>query len=334
MTSHLEDGTIHELLDGEIPSAELPPIQAHLASCAECRTRLDAARLHVAEADELIEALDAPAQPAIVLPVGGVPHHGRPWIRQLAWAASIAVAVGTGYYARGSVVPLVRPAPVAVGENGSEAARTSAPLSQLPMGDDARERKASDVAQPKAVAAPGEPSLREAARSDAREAAGASAPPSVPTSAAIRQRADGEFAAKLPTDRIGNVLALQPGVMASSTEAAAPADAPSANTADRLARGARPEAVMRDQVASKQAAVDTISFQESVRLLGGRLRLIEGLVPVRLEAIGREVRVIYPLANGELVLAQSLVDGVPIVRLTGPAGFPADSLAVLRRKVQ
>ncbi|MBA3575775.1 MAG: hypothetical protein H0W37_12645 [Pseudonocardiales bacterium] len=138
----------------------------------------------------------------------------------------------------------------------------------------------------------------------------------------------------MPIDRIGNVVALQPGAIASPTEAAALAPAPSANAADRLARIARPGTAMRDQVASKQAAVDTISFQDAVRLLGGRLRLIEGLVPVRLEARGREVRVIYPLAQGELVLAQAVVDGVPIVRLTAPEGFPADSLAVLRRKVQ
>ena len=53
MTSHLDDGTIHELLDGEIPSAQLPPLQAHLAACAECRARLDSARELVDFSDEL-----------------------------------------------------------------------------------------------------------------------------------------------------------------------------------------------------------------------------------------------------------------------------------------
>ena len=114
MTSHLDDGTIHELLDGEIPSAHLPPLQSHLASCAECRARLMAARELVDFSDELVELLDDPpiAAPASVV-VTPLPTRApsRPWIRQLAWAASIAVAVGAGWYARGDVqqvLPAVR----------------------------------------------------------------------------------------------------------------------------------------------------------------------------------------------------------------------------------
>jgi hypothetical protein len=94
----------------------------------------------------------------------------------------------------------------------------------------------------------------------------------------------------------------------------------------------------RDQVTSKQSAgvapPDTISFPEAVRRLGGTLRLIEGMVPSRLEAVGATVRVIYPVSQGELVLSQSVTNGVREIRLTGPAGFPADSLASLRRKVR
>jgi hypothetical protein len=32
MTSHLDDGTIQELLDGEVHSSALPPLQEHLAT--------------------------------------------------------------------------------------------------------------------------------------------------------------------------------------------------------------------------------------------------------------------------------------------------------------
>jgi hypothetical protein len=105
MTSHLDDGTIQELLDGEVPSTALPPLQAHLAGCAECRARLELARAMMAEADELIELLDAPATPAQPTPVA-VPAPraaSRPWIRRLAWAASLVIAVGAGWYARGDV---------------------------------------------------------------------------------------------------------------------------------------------------------------------------------------------------------------------------------------
>ena len=39
MTSHLDDGTIHELIDGEIASTALGPIRDHLAAC-ECSGRI------------------------------------------------------------------------------------------------------------------------------------------------------------------------------------------------------------------------------------------------------------------------------------------------------
>jgi|CXWL01.1.fsa_nt_gi hypothetical protein len=113
MTSHLDDGTIHELLDGEIPSAQLPPLQAHLASCAECRARLDSARTLVDFGDELIELLDDPPVAApVATVVTTLPTPSRPWIRQLAWAASIAVAVGAGWYVRGDVQRVLPPVPV------------------------------------------------------------------------------------------------------------------------------------------------------------------------------------------------------------------------------
>ena len=100
MTSHLDDGTIQELLDGEIHSSALPPIQSHLAACAECRARLEAARVFMTEADELIEMLDEPvaATPAVVIPL---PRRStQPWTRRLAWAASLVIAVGAGWYSR------------------------------------------------------------------------------------------------------------------------------------------------------------------------------------------------------------------------------------------
>ncbi len=322
MTSHLEDGTLHELLDGEIPSGELGPIQVHLASCAECRARLDTARMHVSEADDLIEALDAPTPPAVVAPPRAVTTRYQPWHRHLAWAASIAIAVGTGYYARGSVGIVDGGTPTVLGESQSVATRTQDTLSQLPAADVARERTAPVATRKTAAPEPATPILRDATRSDATAASeAANAPPATGSTMAERRQADGDSTERLRADRIGNVLALQPG-MVSSPAAGAPGGRP------------EPKLVPRDQAVSKQAAVDTISFQDAVRILGGRLRLIEGLVPVRLEAVGREVRVIYPITQGELVLAQSVVGGASVIRLTAPANFPADSLAVLRRKVQ
>jgi anti-sigma factor RsiW len=69
--SHLDPGLLHELLDGEIPSSELAPIQAHLASCEECRARLENARQLQLDADGLVAAIEVPmpAEPRVSRPL-------------------------------------------------------------------------------------------------------------------------------------------------------------------------------------------------------------------------------------------------------------------------
>jgi anti-sigma factor RsiW len=104
---HLDDGLIQELIDGEIPSQDLGPVQSHLAACEPCRTRLEAARMNAGEADELLLMLDevdaAPpvSEPAVV-PIAR-PH----WSRNLAWAASLVLAAGIGFASRDVLNPIV-----------------------------------------------------------------------------------------------------------------------------------------------------------------------------------------------------------------------------------
>ena len=71
-----------------------------------------------------------------------------------------------------------------------------------------------------------------------------------------------------------------------------------------------------------------------MKRLNGSLRLIEGLVPVRLEVLGPDVRVVYPLTKGELLLSQRLENGKIVFRLEAPLGFPVDSLERLRARVR
>jgi len=61
---------------------------------------------------------------------------------------------------------------------------------------------------------------------------------------------------------------------------------------------------------------------------------VEGLVPLRLEAQGPTVRVVYSVAQGELVLSQQLIDGRVSFQLIAPPGFPTDSLGKLRARVR
>jgi anti-sigma factor RsiW len=61
--SHLDEGTLHALLDGELETTEVAEIQAHLGSCSACGLRLREVKEFLAEADRLIASVELGAQP-------------------------------------------------------------------------------------------------------------------------------------------------------------------------------------------------------------------------------------------------------------------------------
>src|SRR3990172_5503161 len=58
--SHLDEGTLHALLDGELELAEVREIQTHLGTCAACDSLLQDVKQFLAEADRLVGALETP----------------------------------------------------------------------------------------------------------------------------------------------------------------------------------------------------------------------------------------------------------------------------------
>src|SRR5512143_3029405 len=100
--SHVDDGTLHAYLDGESTAVEREHLEAHLAGCAACRARLEEERVLIERAGRLL-GLAAPPQRA------APPFHalrrprraGGGYRLPLAWAATIALAVGIGWYSRG-----------------------------------------------------------------------------------------------------------------------------------------------------------------------------------------------------------------------------------------
>jgi hypothetical protein len=81
-------------------------------------------------------------------------------------------------------------------------------------------------------------------------------------------------------------------------------------------------------------AFEAVDFPEAIRRLGGRIRLVDGLVPTRLEALGDTVRVGYRLGRGrDIWLRQFRVGDTVAYTLLGPPDFPADSLANLTSRV-
>lgn len=133
--SHVDDGLLHAYLDGALHAedpAETERVERHLALCDDCRARLEAARGVRAQADALLEAatptgLDMPPFGEIAARAAAPAAQGRDpgpdragnagdrvaldtrasrrprrfvFTRTLAWAASIIIALGMGWWAR------------------------------------------------------------------------------------------------------------------------------------------------------------------------------------------------------------------------------------------
>jgi hypothetical protein len=133
---HLDEGTLHALLDGELELAEVKEIQTHLGACAACGSRLHDVKQFLSEADRLVADLQTPpgaarvrqepAAPPVQHPPSGTPFREpiwdaapelllpgdpedvarrRRWTRRLRWAAMIVVVLGLGRMAKGLFTP-------------------------------------------------------------------------------------------------------------------------------------------------------------------------------------------------------------------------------------
>lgn len=193
---HLDEGTLHALLDGELELAEVKEIQNHLGSCAACGSRLHDVKEFLTEADRLVADLQAPAGPpkvrrepapppqaAPVQPAPAQPAEGgRAWrepvwdaapelllpedpdevarrrrrTRLFRWAAMIAVVLGLG-----------------------QAVRSGLTSNKLDLGDGNREIVLAPSTTPPAVVSP-EETIRQNAPEVRR---------STPTAAVAKDRA-------------------------------------------------------------------------------------------------------------------------------------------------
>ncbi len=74
--SHVDDGQLNALLDGELAPADAQAIEAHVASCAVCARRLEEARQFLAESSSLLDVLVPPelpvARPEVPAPAAGL----------------------------------------------------------------------------------------------------------------------------------------------------------------------------------------------------------------------------------------------------------------------
>src|SRR6266700_7261105 len=100
--SHVDEGTLHAYLDGELPSGDRATLEAHVAQCATCRTALADERALRDRASAVLgraRPLERPTPP--FEQIRRTPAR-RPWRVRMpfAWAASIVLALGAGYLLR------------------------------------------------------------------------------------------------------------------------------------------------------------------------------------------------------------------------------------------
>ena len=105
--SHVDEGTLHAYLDGELSPDERQAVENHLSQCATCRASLAEERALLERASAVLGSarpVERPAPPFEQLRRASRPS---PWRvrRSIAWAASIVLAIGLGYSLRDSVAP-------------------------------------------------------------------------------------------------------------------------------------------------------------------------------------------------------------------------------------
>ncbi|HET9709746.1 MAG TPA: anti-sigma factor, partial [Gemmatimonadales bacterium] len=99
--SHVDEGTLHAYLDGELAPVERERVDTHLKGCPACQARLAEERAILERASRLLGMATPPER--AMPPLTQLRRPPVIWRlrRPLAWAATLILAVGLGWYARG-----------------------------------------------------------------------------------------------------------------------------------------------------------------------------------------------------------------------------------------
>ncbi len=165
---HLDEGTIHVWLDGELSPSDAEQIEAHTRECAECAQRVAEARGLIAASTRILNALDN-------VPSGVVPSAATPIaparIRRWYDRTDLRAAAALLFVAGASLVAL------RVGRNTSPSLQTVAKTESSPVAA----AVVLDSGSPTVAEAPKPESRRETRRT-------AASPPAVSSNAGIAQR--------------------------------------------------------------------------------------------------------------------------------------------------
>ena len=317
--SHLDEGQLHALLDGEVEPSERVALESHLSSCSECARLLEESRAFMAEADDLVRAVDLPepsASPVRVerplpppTPRAAVKPPAAPRLvvyRRLGWAASLVLAAGLGYVAndlsRVSTEPSVSAVRSAERAQPGAAAPESAGASALDsVADESHPAEEEGGGAELAMKAAPTPSA-ETARARLERPAQRSTRQEGPTTPGLRDRRSdsARVSARVqveseplrPRDVAKSAAREAPppaagefGAAAAQLDTPAPASAVRRLPADRVAAvHAVPHGLAPSPTAVSIDGFLVITMDQAVRRLSGTIRLIDGMTPDRVQA--------------------------------------------------
>jgi hypothetical protein len=281
--SHVDEGTLHAYLDGELEGIQpgaTATLEAHLAGCEECRARLEDARRVRERASRILEQAGAPpvdvppfdvvlrrARGAHSAPGAAGPGRRRPFL-PLAWAASIALALLGGWWAH-DMARRTPPATVLF-EAAVQAADAAAQPEAAPPATGGQDAPAS--AAP--VAPPTPAQLRPGQRATGSEEVAA-------TPSRLAERGAPSVAAPRTAARALDAVAGERVQAFGAAQAAADARR---GEAARAPGGADAAAALVAADAAVAGAWTPVDRAEAERRLGGKLILVEGLDVASIEA--------------------------------------------------
>lgn len=194
--SHVDDGTLHAYLDGELSPAEVQGVEAHLAQCPACRGRLDEERALITRAGELLALAAPPDRELPPFRAGDVKPSTRLWWKvrlPLAWAATVILALGIGtYLGSGSRALMERPAAAPLEDRSRDLVAADTPARRMRQQSPAEPRVAKRAAAPPAAPAPAAREELDRVAPE-RKAQVAAATPAPPPQAGIAMFEDGRL---------------------------------------------------------------------------------------------------------------------------------------------
>jgi hypothetical protein len=327
--SHVDDGTLHAYLDGELTPVERARLEGHVAECAACRNRLEEERALIERASGLLGLAQPPERAAP--PLHQLRRPSVVWRLRVpvAWAATVVLALGIGYYAGGTPGGRAAPQPLSLDSPllHSAAADSAARVSRQenePLAYSAGERR-QVVATPRPPAAAERERRADSAPALARrenDALGLVATQTRPGAPQEAKQAAPEpqlYIDGVPVRSLLDSASAQSGVIAIRARDSArtpPASAPVAG-AQRAALPTRAleEAVVVRGRAASNAAADRgalVATQWPI-IRRGPARQILGAEPMGVP--GLAVRNIRRSPTGEVVLVEQAIDSVTVIQL-------------------